>query len=270
MKSFTINLAMLCTAAFVGGAIVYWNEQKTPPVAAPVAASPAAPTEPAPEEIVAAKPVQPRRMAAPAAEATPVPVTNSALNDVKPDSAASALSQTVDTLISPQTSFSDRQALWKQLKSAGQLDQAIAELKQRAAGASDDAEIPTALGEAYLHKFPVQDYNESAILGMEVDQSFNAALKIDPANWEAQYFKADAMSYWPMEMNKAPEVIQALSSLIDQQQTMQAQPQFAQTYALLGDEYQKTGQPDYARQTWRLGLAQFPQDPVLQQKFANR
>jgi hypothetical protein len=51
-----------------------------------------------------------------------------------------------------------------------------------------------------------------------------------------------------------------LSNLIDQQEAMPPQPQFAQTYVLLGDQYKKTGQPDYAVQTWRLGLAKFPAD----------
>ena len=72
---------------------------------------------------------------------------------------------------------------------------------------------------------------ESAITGMRVNQSFDAALKIDPSNWEAQFFKADAMSYWPAAMNKGPEVIQRLSSLIDQQDTMPAQPEFQDIHA---------------------------------------
>jgi hypothetical protein len=38
-------------------------------------------------------------------------------------------------------------------------------------------------------------------------------------------------------------VIQQLSSLIDQQEKITPQPQFAQTYVLLGDEYQALGQP---------------------------
>ena len=57
--------------------------------------------------------------------------------------------------------------------------------------------------------------------------------------------------------------------LIDQQEAMPVQPQFAQTYVLLGDQYKKTGQPDYAMQTWRLGLAKFPGDSTLQARIAH-
>ena len=70
-------------------------------------------------------------------------------------------------------------------------------------------------------------------------------------------------------MNKGPEVIQRLSSLIDQQETMPPQPQFAQIYVLLGEQYQKAGQPDNAIQTWRRGAAKFPGDPALQKKINN-
>jgi tetratricopeptide (TPR) repeat protein len=113
------------------------------------------------------------------------------------------------------------------------------------------------------------NFDEIAILGMQADQSFDAALKLDPSNWEAQYYKAASLAYWPPEMNKGPEVIQRLSSLIDQQETMPPQPQFAQIYVLLGEQYQKAGQSDNAIKTWRRGAAIFPGDPALQKKISN-
>lgn len=91
-------------------------------------------------------------------------------------------------------------------------------------------------------------------------------MKVDPTSWEAQYVKADALSHWPAEMNKGPEVIQQLSSLIDQQGGQASQPQFAQSYILLGDEYQKLGQQNYASATWQLGLQNYPANETLQQR----
>ena len=107
------------------------------------------------------------------------------------------------------------------------------------------------------------------MLALQADQSFNTALGLDPAKWEAQFFKAAALFRWPPEMNKGPEVIQQLSNLIDQQEAMPPQTQFAQTYVLLGDQYKKTAQRDYAVQTWRLGLAKFPGDSTLQGRIAH-
>jgi len=57
-----------------------------------------------------------------------------------------------------------------------------------------------------------------SILALQADQSFNTALGIEPTNWEAKFFKAAALSRWPPEMNKGPEVIQQFSNLIDQQE----------------------------------------------------
>ncbi|MEI9961650.1 MAG: hypothetical protein WDM76_11115 [Limisphaerales bacterium] len=82
-----------------------------------------------------------------------------------------------------------KHALFEQLAKSGQLDAAIAELKQRAADNPNDPELPTTLGEAQLNKLRAisaagGDQNEVGILAMQADQSFNAALKIDPQNWE--------------------------------------------------------------------------------------
>lgn len=75
------------------------------------------------------------------------------------------------------------------------------------------------------------------------------------------------MSYWSLELNKGDEVIERLSRLIDQQETVAPQPQFAQTYVVLGDQYAKMGQPDYAIATWKIGAQRFPGNPIFQQKF---
>jgi tetratricopeptide (TPR) repeat protein len=153
------------------------------------------------------------------------------------------------------------------------LDQAIAALKAGMAYHPNNAAYPAELGVAYINKVMTAktsgNYNEIAILGMQADQSFDVALKLDPSNWEAQFYKAASLAYWPPEMNKGPEVIQRFSSLIDQQETMPPQPQFAQVYVLLGEQYQKAGQPDDALQAWRRGAAKFPGDPTLQKRINN-
>ena len=178
----------------------------------------------------------------------------------------------MDALLSKQSSFREKQAAWQQLVNAGELDQAIAALKAGMTANPNDAAYPAALGEAYINKLrAAQDsgnYNEIAILALQADQSFDAALKLDPSSWETQYYKAASLAHWPAEMNKGPEVIQRLSSLIDQQEAMSPQPQFAQTYVLLGDQYQQAGKPDYAIQTWKLGAARFPGDATLQKKIS--
>src|SRR2546426_11171734 len=142
--------------------------------------------------------------------------------------------QAMDILVSPQTNFQQRQAAWKQLRDAGELDQALATLKQGTTNNPSSAEYPMALGEAFIYKLQTtRDFHEVSILALQADQSFNTALGLDPANWEARFFKAATLSHWPPEMNKGPEVIQQLSNLIDRQEVMPPQRQFAPTYVLL-------------------------------------
>jgi hypothetical protein len=150
--------------------------------------------------------------------------------------------------------------------------QVIEALKQGAAENPTVADYPAALGQAQLYRAGEMlrngaTINELGILGLQADQNFDAALKLDPANWEAQFFKAASMSHWPPELNKGDEVVQRLSRLIDQQDTMSPQPQFGQTYVVLGDQYQKMGQPDYAAATWQIGAQKFPGHQELQQKI---
>jgi hypothetical protein len=75
------------------------------------------------------------------------------------------------------------------------------------------------------------------------------------------------MSYWPAELNKGNEVVDRLSNLINQQDSLPSQAEFAMPYIALGQQYQKLGQADNALQTWQAGAARFPNDATLQQKL---
>ncbi len=188
---------------------------------------------------------------------------------------SAAITHALSVLLSPQSTYQEKQAVWKELRDSGQLDQAIEALKQGAAQNPTSPQYQVTLGQAQLQKAGVlsrsgASMNEMGIAGMQADQSFDAALKIDPSNWDAQFYKAVAMSHWPAELNKGNEVVQMLSRLIDQQDTQSPQPRFAQTYTILGDQYLKMGQPDYAQQTWRLGLQKFPTDATLLKKLSGK
>ena len=161
--------------------------------------------------------------------------------------------------------------MWIKLRDEGKINQVISELYDRATNNPSAAEYPAALGQAYLHKIAItKDTRDYAVLGSLADRSFDTALDIDPANWEARFFKATAMSYWPAEMNKRPEVIERFTQLIQDQESQSSQPQFAQSYYWLGETYQKSGRADDADQVWRRGAALFPNDPMLKQKLAGQ
>ena len=240
--------------------------------------TPAIPTQPAAEAAPApeAETISPENSAPPVpkparrnfatAQARPVAVANDAATDE-----ITQLRQSVDQLVSPQTTFEDKYHTWIKLRDKGKINQVISELYERATNNPNAAEYPAALGQAYLHKIAVtKDTRDYAVLGSLADRSFDSALDIDPVNWDARFFKATAMSYWPAEMNKRPEVIERFTQLIQEQEAQSSQPQFAQSYYWLGETYQKSGRADYADQVWRRGAALFPNDPMLKQKLAGQ
>ncbi len=268
MKPFIVTLVVV-SVTVAAGTLIYLNRQKTPPAPAQVAQS--SPSQMPPESNAGPKPEVPETTPANPDRPAPASIPAMTANETKPEGSTNAIHQLVDGLLSAKTG-EQKHALFQQLLKSGRLDEAIAELKQRTADDPNNPRLPTTLGEAQLNKLRAirdagGDPNDIGILAMQADQSFNAALKIDPSNWEAQFVKATSMSYWPADPARDNDVVQRLSSLIDQQETMAPQPQFAQTYVILGNEYQKIGKPDYALQTWRLGLAKFPGDPTLQGKI---
>ncbi|MGD1019543.1 MAG: tetratricopeptide repeat protein [Verrucomicrobiia bacterium] len=198
------------------------------------------------------------------------------LGIVAPDTSAAKpsvtanFSQPLQTLVSPQASFAQKQAAWKQIRDAGQLDEAIAQLKQAVKDDPSVAAYSAALGQAYLQKLgTTQDVRQQAILAMEADQTFDQALTLDPNNWDARFSKASALAHWPAELNKSQEIMENLSTLIDQQEARAPQPEYAQSYVLLGDQYLKAGYPDNAQQMWQRGAALFPNNEALQNKLAS-
>ena len=212
---------------------------------------------PAPAPSAPALDVQP---AVPTIETAPVaPVTAEDL----------AAEQAVTQLISPETSFVQKQSVWASLRNnPEQVDRMIALLERSAQQNPQEAEIPAQLGLAYLMKISTsQDVREQGMGGMKADLSFDAALKLDPTNWSANFLKAQALMHWPDSMNMGPQVIQRFTNLIEQQESQPSRPEFAMTYQLLGEQYQKTGQAEEARQIWTRGLGYFPNSRSLAQKL---
>jgi tetratricopeptide (TPR) repeat protein len=200
--------------------------------------------------------------------ATPQPPTAS---HARPAALADrlGLDQALQTILSPQSTYAQKKAAWKQLKQSGKLDQAIADLEQQVSDDPKSAPAITALGESYIQKCgQVDDIRQSAILVMKADQTFDAALAIDPTSWDALYNKAVGMSYWAPKVGKGDEVFQQFQSLIQQQESEPSQPQFALSYVQLGEQYAKAGYPDQAIQVWQRGAALFPNNDDLQEKLA--
>ena len=274
MKTSVILFIVAC--GVIAGTLVFLNRQKTsPPAPAPAAEPAQKPAEPPPENVSVPKPEAPEPHPINTVQAAPVAIATPVVTETNATTSTNAISKAVDGLLNAKSGL-EKHNLFQQLAQSGQLDAAIAELKQRATADPTNPEIPTTIGEALLNKVKTMhdagntDPTDMGILALQADQSFNSALKIDPQNWEAQFVKASSMFYWPANEQRDGEVVQRLSSLIDQQETMPTQPQFAQSYVVLGNEYDKIGKHAEAIATWTIGAQKFPADPTLQKKVSGQ
>ena len=233
-------------------------------------------TEPARNETSAAGPT-PEAVAAAEQPSPPVMVSNTArpvgrtcATQVNAALDASLVGRTVELLVSREATSQQKQDAWNQIREAGKLDSVISELEKRTTENPQSAEYPATLGQAYLQKCgTIKDVREQGILAIQADKLFDTALSLDASNWEARFTKAVAMSYWPPMLNKGEEVIEQFQTLIQQQETRPAQPEFVDTYAWLGDQYHKAGRRVDARAIWERGLALFPANEKLQTRLAS-
>jgi tetratricopeptide (TPR) repeat protein len=265
-------LMIMLIAGAVGSACLYVNRPRALPTSSTQAAR-----DPMAEPVVAVTiegPVAVDPASANTESPAPAPPSvqptraepNLAPAQASPD--AAMVEQALHTLLSSQFTRGQKQAAWKQLRDSGKLDLAITQLEQKMTADPSAAEYPATLGQAYLKKCAtLQDLREQGILAMQADKLFDTALSLDPSNWEARFTKAVALSFWPPNMNKGDEIISHFQTLIQQQESQPPQPHFAETYAWLGDQYQRSGHSDDALTVWERGIRLFPDDGGLKKKL---
>jgi tetratricopeptide (TPR) repeat protein len=258
MKKGLLVLLVIVLAG-LAATVIFMRQQPSRPVE-PVAVNENAPKTPNP---VTSPPVVEEPATTPVvAPSLPPPTIQPAV--------AVSFSPVVQTLVSRQASYAQKQAAWKQLLDQQQLDPAITELERATKDDPKKAEYPAALGIAYVEKLrTLQDFREQSLVAIKADQTFDQALELDPSNWDARFWKALSLSYWPAGLNKSNEIIDNFVTLVEQQEKQAPQPQFAQTYVLLGEQYQKAGYGDYAKETWQRGATMFPSDSTLRGKLAS-
>lgn len=235
-------------------------ESKAEPVS--TAETPAVPQATVQPQAVVAR-AEPAPAPAPQVE-TPALQAEALTNDV--------YQQGLSVLTSTNSTYKERQAVLAQMKAAGKLPTLISDLRKQAATDPDSAEIPALMGEAMLQSIsPDMEINQKGILAMGADQQFDAALKADPNNWEANYYKAASLSHWPPGLNKGDEVMQRFNDLIDLQEKSTApQPEYVKSYVVYGDYYQTVGNLDAAKAVWQRGLQVFPNDPALTKRLSGK
>lgn len=161
-------------------------------------------------------------------------------------------------------------ALWNEIRNAKQLDEVIALLEESVKADPQNTDAKVDLGNGYLQKtFAAGGGPEAGKWAMKADKSFDDALAIDPNHWEARFTKAVSLSFWPAALGKQGEAIKHFEALMGQQEREAPQAHHAQTYMFLGNLYNQTGKGDRAVETWKKGLAAFPDNAELKKQIEN-
>ncbi len=160
-------------------------------------------------------------------------------------------------------------SLMNRARELAALDEALAAMETWAADRPTEAAAQVALGTAYVTKLlAVPSGPERGEWAMKSIGAYDAALKIEPENWDAQFYRAFNLSQWPSFLGKQPEAIRGFEKLIEQQEGRgQPEPRYAQTYFQLGTTYREAGNTDKAREVLRRGLEIFPDNKPLREQL---
>jgi tetratricopeptide (TPR) repeat protein len=272
LTSLGFTVTVLCAVVVLVLVLVRdWNQAATgarqvPPTAADVPAPELSPAEEAPPSRAARSSQRSAFVRAEGAAPLRPSISPAALKSAT----ASTIHPRFESLLDSQTSFDEKQSILQQMAQSGKLDAAIGELEQRARDQGPDPVVLATLGRTYLEKSgTLQDVREQGVLGLKADQVLEQALAADSQNWDARYWKAFAMSFWPPQLGKTSEVMESLLTLVQLQETATPRPEFARSYVLLGEQYQRSGHDDYARQVWQRGMTMFPDNTTLNERLAN-
>ena len=241
MKRILISLGVIALVG-TGVALVALHRKSPPPLPHPLVSQPggALASEPA-AALESASTEQP-------GEVRPAPRTVTPARTLQPPALPPAgdLKQVVDFALNPGTSYGQRHEIWNRLRESGALDDAMQALGQRAQEEPSNPVIPSSLGVLCLFKAGqmTNSIADQGLLGMTADKMFDQALGLESSNWEARFWKATAMSYWPSVLNKSRDVMSHFVALVEQQEAQTPQPQFVQTYASLGQEYPEERLPE--------------------------
>jgi len=198
------------------------------------------------------------------------PVAAASKNVAEPKAKPGADSA-IDRILAGGLDWDETQALWKEVEDAGQLDELVKMLEDRAKSRGNDPEAQTQLGLAYLQKtFRAGGGPEAGLWATKADRAFDAALSVDDTHWEARFQKAVSLSFWPPMLGKQPDAVKQFEKLVAQQESSgQKSSSYAQTYLFLGNMHLQMGAKDKALAAWHQGLAQFPENADLLKKIAD-
>ena len=156
--------------------------------------------------------------------------------------------------------------LWEVLPGSGLEKEALKAFREFAKAHPGDPDAHYGVGIALTATFlgGRASTMEVAALSMQADQAFTKALALDDQHFGARYSKAFSYTFWPAALGKGPEAIKHFEILVDRHGSDRTNPMMRQVYLSLGTEYQKAGNTEKAKASFRRGLEAFPDAEEMQ------
>ncbi len=133
---------------------------------------------------------------------------------------------------------------------------------------TDNPEAPNALlnlGFANVDKIPVEGAITQVILANTALEKFSAALELEET-WLLRYTRGNSYLYWPAIFGRTQLGIDDLQRAIEMAAEGDSFPYHGRAWAALGDGYWRLDDPAKAIETYKKGLALYPDHPELKKR----
>jgi len=147
-----------------------------------------------------------------------------------------------------------------------QYDRAIAFFQDLVTAHPSAANAHLNFGFAYVDKIPVAGAITQVILANNALGEFTTAVTLQPS-WIAYYTRGNSYLFWPKIFNRTRLGIDDLKEALKIQKADRKRAHHVRVYVALGDGYWKMDQTADAIDTWRAGLAEFPDAAALKARL---
>ena len=124
-------------------------------------------------------------------------------------------------------------------------------------------------GFAYVDKIPDAGAITQVILANNALGEFTKSIEIKPS-WIGLYTRGNSYLFWPRIFNRTYLGLADLNDALKMQSADTKRPYHVRVFIALGDGYWKNDDLVAASNTWRVGLAQFPDNAVLKTRLSKQ
>ncbi len=150
---------------------------------------------------------------------------------------------------------------------ASEYDRAIAFFQKLVTAHPTASNAHLNYGFAYVDKIPAAGAITQVILANNALGEFTKALDLKPT-WIGYYTRGNSYLFWPRIFNRTQLGINDLQAALKIQNGEPKRPYHARVYVALGDGFWKIDDMTSATNTWRTGLAAFPDNAALKARLA--